>query len=234
MNLINSLVLLVFLFATNRVEGDKVMFVYKENSRLISSEAYFRDDECLEISSLSLVVGDSVYKQQGTKKIKLQTAEVHGTFFSNCTKNGATKSEVYLFDEDPKLVIGGLDKATASIAGKAFVQTSSCTVKTYMDQGFGYNYTYYSCCEGESLKAPLSLDLSVKSFGSVYKERSQGSRKGPGFVTVYKSSSKCKEESSSTFTNIVVGGVPLTATEAFGYGSICKVKEGYSERFSVY
>jgi hypothetical protein len=232
MNLIISPVLLVFLFATNRVQGDKVTFVYKENSLLVSSEAYFEDEACLEPSFVSVFAGDSVYKQQGTKKIKLQTAEVYGTFFSNCTKKGATKSELYLFDEDPKLVVGGLDKATVSIAAKAYVQTSSCSIKTFVDREFGYNYTYYSCCEGESLEVPLLLDLSVKTYGDVYKERSNGSRKGPGFVTKYKSSSKCKDQQKSTFSNFVVGDVPFTEEVAYSSGDICKAKDGSSDRYS--
>jgi hypothetical protein len=233
MNLITSLVSFVVLLATTHVQGKTLKYVYKENSLLISSEASFPSEEaCLEYSYVTVFAGNSVYKQEGNKKFKTEIADVQGTLFSDCTKKGATKSELYLFDYYPKLVFDGLESATVSISTTAYVQQSSCTVNTYVDLEFDYNYTYYSCCEGESFNVPVTLDLSVETYGKTYKERSNGIRKGPGFVTEYQSNSKCKEQQKSTFSNFVVDGVSFTVDEAYNFGDICKAKEGSSSRYS--
>jgi hypothetical protein len=231
MNLITSLVVAFSFAATVLGTKNSVKFAYKQNANLVYSEAYWQDEACFGPSSISVFAGDGFFKQKGTKKVQFKAAEVYGTFYSDCTETSVTLTDLYLFDEATKLTFGGLDNATVSIAATAYIYTSPCTVETYVDEEFGYSYTSYSCSEGTSSEETFTLDLFTKTAGGDYTEISKGIRKGPGFVTKYKSSSKCKEESSSTFSNVAVGGVPFTVEEEFGYGDICKVKEGYSERY---
>lgn len=230
MNLITSLVLVFSFAATVHGNRDSVKFSYKQNANLVYSEAFWVDEPCVEGSFLSVFAGDGFVKVKGEKKIQFEAAEVYGTFFSECNEAGATRTDLYLFDEDAELVFGGLDNATVSIsASGGSVSTSPCTLETFTDE-FG-TYSFYSCSEGVSSEATLSLNLFTKTLGGVYIERSNGISKGPGFFTKYKSSSKCKEQLSSTFTNVVVNDIPFTVNSGFGFGDICKVKEGYSERF---
>jgi hypothetical protein len=230
MSLITSLVLL-FSFATT-VQGKQVKFVYKQNANLVSSDMYFwSDPACVEQSYISVFAGDGFYRQNGSKKYNLKYADVEATFLSDCTETGATRNSVYVYDEDPELKFGGSDNVTVAVSARALLQTSSCTVETYVDEESGDTSNHYSCCDGESSFTDFSMNLVTKTAGGIYTERSQGTRKGLGSVTKYKSNSKCKEQESSMFSNVVVGGVALPMQVVFTYGNICKAQDGSSDRY---
>jgi hypothetical protein len=229
MSLITSLVLL-FSFATT-VQGKQVKFVYKQNANTVSSFVSFSSDPaCVEGSSISVFAGDGFFKQKGSKRENFKYAEVEATFLSDCTETGATRYYLNVYDEDAELKFGGSDNATVAVSASAYVQKSQCTVETYVYES-GDTYKYYSCCDGESSYTDFTLNLFTKTAGGIYSERSQGTRKGPGFVTKYKSNSKCKEQESSMFSNVVLGGAALPMQVYFTFGDICKVQDGSSDRY---
>ena len=205
---------------------------FKANSLQVFAEAFWGDESCPIPNSISVFAGDGFVRQGIGQTNSIQALEVYGSFFSDCNATYATYLPFYLFQEGADLTFDGLDSASLSFSDTVTLFKGTCTIQTIIEEDF--NSTFASCSSGENYtEETLTFDLAIETAGATYLSRSRESQRGPGYVSRRKSRSRCKEQASISWSNVVVGDYSLTVPEDEFYGGdICRVIEGYDERFA--
>jgi hypothetical protein len=228
-----------FVFTVNGGK-DVIKFTYKENSNTASVSSYWQTDPCIDTNYIELFASDGYIKQTGSSKVTFMALEVTSTFYTGCTKTGATRTDFNFFSTDPVsgIKFASLNNFTLATSVPAYFTKSKCVIQSFNFPESGeLSLKYYVCGDPyESGTKTVSINTVMKVTTGVnadeYSSVDKGVERGPGYVLKYESKSRCK--TTVTTKNIVkvnnkaLYTIPLDEFSTFG--NICKASSGSSER----
>ena len=229
MNLITCCLALSIAASAQALPG---RYDYKENSLQVTAGAYWEIESCPIPSSIAVLAGDGFIRQGIRQTYPTKAMEVYGEFFTDCSATAATRLSFYLFQEGADVTFDRVDRASLSVSETVILFKSPCTVETIVEEGGTFTTTSCSDSDETFTEESLTFDLTVETAGLPYLLRSKDSSRGIGFASRSKSRSRCKQQAFSSWSNVVVGDYRFTVeVDDFGGGDICRVMEGYYDRF---
>jgi hypothetical protein len=188
-----------------------------------------------------MFASDGFVKNSGSKKEIIKSISGYAILFSNCKKNGATRTDLSFYSTEPVngLVFTQLKNATIATNMTAYFTKSKCVIQSYEYPEFESgeeSYSYYACGDKiDSGTRPLLISTIMQlpaNYSNDYTSINKGVNRRPGYLVRFESKSRCK--TAVPTQNVITFGkkIPIVFATDSGasYGEICKAQSGYSER----